>query len=193
MKLVFATHNQHKLTELQQIFGNQIELISLNNLNHFEEIKETGNTLVENALLKARTIYNLYKINTFADDTGLEIDMLDGAPGVYSARFAGEDNNARNNMNKVLELMQNISNRKAQFKTIIALIINGKEFVFEGTVIGEILDKPIGNQGFGYDPIFQPHGYAESFAQMNPEIKNKISHRGKAVEQLIKYLNTLTV
>jgi XTP/dITP diphosphohydrolase len=193
MKLIFATQNQHKLSELQQIMNSQIQLVSLNDLHHFEEIEETGTTLSENALLKARTIYNRYNINTFADDTGLEIDALNGSPGVYSARFAGVEGNAQNNMNKVLELMQNVSNRKAQFKTVIALILNGKEFFFEGTVLGEILTEPMGDQGFGYDPIFLPVGHLLSFAQMNSDLKNKISHRGIAVDQLIKYLNTLGV
>lgn len=191
MKLVFATHNQHKLIELQQIIKSDIQLISLDDLNYSIEIEETGKTLVENALLKARFIYNRYSISTFADDTGLEIDALKGAPGVYSARFAGEDKSAVNNMNKVLELMKGITNRAARFKTVIALILNGNEFLFEGVVEGNILGAPVGTNGFGYDPIFQPIGYSISFAQMDSETKNKISHRGKAVEKLVSYLNQL--
>lgn len=191
MKLVFATHNQHKLIELQQIIKSDIQLISLDDLNYSIEIEETGKTLVENALLKARFIYNRYSISTFADDTGLEIDALKGAPGVYSARFAGEDKSAVNNMNKVLELMKGITNRAARFKTVIALILNGNEFLFEGVVEGNILVAPVGTNGFGYDPIFQPIGYSISFAQMDSETKNKISHRGKAVEKLVSYLNQL--
>lgn len=193
MKLVFATHNQHKLRELQQIIKNDIQLISLDDLNYSTEIEETGNTLVENALLKARFIYERYSISTFADDTGLEIDALNGAPGVYSARFAGEDKNAVNNMNKVLDLMKGITNRKARFKTVIALFLNGKEFLFEGVVEGNILETPVGTNGFGYDPIFQPMGYSISFAQMDSETKNKISHRGKAVEKLVSFLNQLNI
>ncbi len=193
MKLVFATHNQHKLRELQQIIKNDIHLISLDDLNYSTEIEETGNTLVENALLKARFIYERYSISTFADDTGLEIDALKGAPGVYSARFAGEDKSAVNNMNKVLDLMKGLTNRKARFKTVIALFLNGKEFLFEGAVEGNILETPLGTNGFGYDPIFQPMGYSISFAQMDSETKNKISHRGKAVEKLVSFLNQLSI
>lgn len=191
MKLVFATHNQHKLRELQQIIKNDIHLISLDDLNYSTEIEETGNTLVENALLKARFIYERYSISTFADDTGLEIDALKGAPGVYSARFAGEDKSAVKNMNKVLDLMKGLTNRKARFKTVMALVLNGKEFLFEGVVEGNILETPVGTNGFGYDPIFQPMGYSISFAQMDSETKNRISHRGKAVEKLVSFLNQL--
>lgn len=191
MKLVFATHNQHKLRELQQIIKNDIHIISLDDLNYSTEIEETGNTLVENALLKARFIYERYSISTFADDTGLEIDALKGAPGVYSARFAGEDKSAVKNMNKVLDLMKGLTNRKARFKTVMALVLNGKEFLFEGVVEGNILETPVGTNGFGYDPIFQPMGYSISFAQMDSETKNRISHRGKAVEKLVSFLNQL--
>lgn len=191
MKILFATHNQHKLTELQQIVNKDIHLVSLYDLNYHKEIEESGTTLNENALLKARLISNIFNMNTFADDTGLEIEALNGAPGVYSARFAGEEKDSVNNMNKVLELMNGISNRKAQFRTVIALIIDNKEYLFEGVVKGEILEEPVGNNGFGYDPVFKPSGYSASFAQMDPETKNKISHRGKAVEQLIKFLESV--
>lgn len=191
MELVFATHNQHKLSELQHILGNHFHLISLDDLKHDQEIEETGTTLIENALLKARFIYNLYQVNTFADDTGLEIDALNGAPGVYSARFAGEEKSPVNNMNKVLDLMKDAPNRKARFKTVIALILNGKEFLFEGVVNGIILERPRGTNGFGYDPIFQPEGYTLSFAEMDSQTKNKISHRAKAVEKLTGFLQSL--
>jgi len=191
MELVFATHNQHKLSELQHILGNHFHLISLDDLKHDQEIEETGTTLIENALLKARFIYNLYQVNTFADDTGLEIDALNGAPGVYSARFAGEEKSPVNNMNKVLDLMKDASNRKARFKTVIALILNGKEFLFEGVVNGTILERPRGTNGFGYDPIFQPEGYTLSFAEMDSQTKNKISHRAKAVEKLTGFFQSL--
>lgn len=193
MELIFATHNQHKLSELQQILQNQIHLVSLDDLNHFDEIEETGLTLVDNAIIKARYIHNQYNLDTFADDTGLEIEALNGAPGVLSARFAGAEKRAIDNMKKVLELMTGVTNRKAQFKTVIALIINNREFLFEGIVTGEILEIPIGDKGFGYDPIFQPQGYSISFAQMDAQTKNKISHRGKAVLQLVDFLEKLPI
>ena len=191
MELVFATHNQHKLSELQGILGNRFSLISLDDLKHVQEIDETGKTLIENALLKAKFIFNQYHMSTFADDTGLEIDALNGAPGVFSARFAGEEKSSINNMNKVLDLMKTTQNRAARFKTVIALIINGNEYLFEGTVNGQILEKPRGINGFGYDPIFQPEGFSQSFAEMDSKTKNKISHRAKAVEQLTHFLHTL--
>ncbi len=189
MKLVFATHNRNKLVEIQQMINSHIELVGLTEINHTDEIEETGSTLSENALIKARAIYNLYNFNTFADDTGLEIDALNGAPGVYSARFAGKENNAHNNMKKVLNLMEGCTERKARFKTVIALIINGNEYLFEGAVVGEIIEQPIGEGGFGYDPIFKPDGYNQTFAQMDPEIKNKISHRGMAFVKLVNFIN----
>ncbi len=189
MKLVFATHNRNKLVEIQQMINSHIELVGLTEINHADEIEETGSTLSENALIKARAIYNLYNFNTFADDTGLEIDALNGAPGVYSARFAGKENNAHNNMKKVLNLMEGCTERKARFKTVIALIINGNEYLFEGAVVGEIIEQPIGEGGFGYDPIFKPDGYNQTFAQMDPEIKNKISHRGMAFVKLVNFIN----
>jgi len=189
MQLIFSTHNQFKLVELQQLLKDKVTLLSLSDLGVFEEIEETGKTLKDNALLKAKIIYDKYGKNVFADDTGLEIEALNGAPGVLSARFAGEEKNATKNIEKVLKLLEDKKNRKACFKTVIALILNGKDYFFEGTVEGQILYKPIGSRGFGYDPIFMPDGYEVSFAQMEPETKNRISHRGKAVEKLIKFLN----
>jgi XTP/dITP diphosphohydrolase len=191
MKLIFATHNQHKLLEIQQLLPLNLNLISLTDLNYCEEIEETGQNLEENALIKAQAIKNLYENSTFADDTGLEIEALDGQPGVKSARFAGEGKNSEDNMNKVLELMNGISNRKARFRTVIALIHENKEYLFEGIVDGTILEKPQGKAGFGYDPIFKPSQYDVSFAEMRSDEKNRISHRGKAVSKLIDFLQKI--
>jgi len=189
MKLIFATHNQHKLEEIQQLITTSVELSSLNDLNFSKEIEETGKNLKENALIKAQTIYQTFKTNTFADDTGLEIDFLNGEPGVLSARYAGSDKNSEANIQKVLNLMQGETNRKARFRTVIALIYNQQEFLFEGIVEGQILETPRGNKGFGYDPIFQPQGYNLSFAEMSASIKNSISHRAKAIEKLIQFID----
>jgi XTP/dITP diphosphohydrolase len=189
MKLIFATHNQHKLEEIKQLISPSVELMSLNELGFFEEIEETGTNLTENALIKAKTIYQKFDLNTFADDTGLEIDFLKGAPGVYSARYAGEEKNSLANIQKVLSLMQGQANRKARFRTVIALIYKHQEFLFEGVVNGEILMAPTGQGGFGYDPIFKPEGFDQSFAQMNSSTKNSISHRGRAVKELINFFN----
>jgi XTP/dITP diphosphohydrolase len=188
MKLIFATHNQHKLEEIQQLLLPSVELMSLNDLNYLEEIEETGKDLIENALIKAQTIYQIYQTNTFADDTGLEIECLNGAPGVRSARYAGEEKNSLANMEKVLSLMKGQSNRRARFRTVIALIFNQQEYLFEGIVNGEILETPIGDKGFGYDPIFKADGYNESFAQMDAKTKNIIRHRGRAVNKLIQFI-----
>ena len=189
MELVFATHNAHKLKELQEILGNSIKLKSLTDLGVFDEIEENGTIIEENASLKAKYVFGKFGINVFADDTGLEIEALNGEPGVISARYAGEEKNPLKNMEKVLRLMQDKENRNARFRTVISLILNGKECLFEGIVSGQILKTPIGDNGFGYDPIFMPEGYALSFAQMDSETKNNISHRGKAVEKLINFLN----
>ena len=156
-----------------------------------EEIPETGTTLKENALQKARYVYDKTGLNCFSDDTGLEIEALNNRPGVYSAMYAGEDCNAEANMQKVLKELSGISNRKAKFKTVIALILNGKEYFFEGDVSGEILQEKTGSDGFGYDPIFKPEGYKETFAQMSISLKNKISHRGLAVKKLVSFLGGL--
>ena len=188
MKLVFATHNNHKLQEILELLNNSTELLSLNDIGYHHDIEETGSNLTENALIKARTIYNHFNYNVFADDTGLEIDALGGAPGVLSARFAGEEKDAQKNMAKVLMLMKDQRNRTARFKSVIALILEGQEYLFEGVVEGKILHTPSGKMGIGYDPIFQPEGFSCSFAEMDATQKNKISHRGRAVEKLIAHL-----
>ena len=192
MKLVFATNNQHKLKELQEILGSEFELLSLKEIACFEEIPEDQETLEGNASQKAYFIFNKYGKNCFADDTGLEIDALNGEPGVYSARYAGESKSPEKNMNKVLDKLSKINNRQARFRTVISLIINGKEKQFEGIVEGEILSNKRGIEGFGYDPIFKPKGYQETFAEMDMAIKNKISHRGRAVKKLVDYLTSKT-
>lgn len=190
MKLLFASHNSNKVKELKQIFPTTYSLMGLDELNDFVEIEETGANLVENALLKARTIHKKYGYNTLSDDTGLEIEALNGAPGVLSARFAGEENNSIRNMEKVLTLMQNSDNRRAQFKTVVALILDNKEYLFEGIVKGSILRSSRGEGGFGYDPIFLPDGYNQTFAEMSPTLKNGISHRGMAIKNLLYFLNS---
>jgi XTP/dITP diphosphohydrolase len=188
MRLVFATNNKHKLIEIQALLGNKVQVLSLKEINCKEEIPETGATLEANALQKSDYIYSKYAINCFADDTGLEIDALDGEPGVYSARYAGADKDAEANMQKVLEKLKGVENRKARFRTVISLIINKKEYQFEGVVEGEILEQKSGNDGFGYDPIFKPEGFDISFAEMTLEQKNRISHRGRAVVKLVEFL-----
>lgn len=188
MKLVFATNNQHKLRELQQILGNSIQLLSLNDIGCADEIPENQETLEGNAAEKAFYIYNKFGFNCFADDTGLEIEALNGAPGVYSARYAGPEKRASDNMARVLREMEKINSRKARFRTVISLVIDEQEQQFEGIVDGEILREARGTAGFGYDPIFRPDGFSESFAEMDAEAKNKISHRGRAVEKLVDYL-----
>ena len=188
MKLVFATNNKHKLQEVRDIVGNRVEVLSLNNINCHDDIPETADTLQGNALIKARHIYDKYGLNSFADDTGLEVEALDGAPGVYSARYAGEECNSEANMLKLLQNLTGKNNRNAQFRTVIALIINGEEKLFNGIVKGTISNEKRGDSGFGYDPIFIPEGYTESFAQMSGEMKNSISHRFRATKQLSDYL-----
>ena len=191
MKLVFATNNQHKLAELRKILSKEIELLSLSDIGCSDEIPEDHETLEENASQKAFYIYNKYAVSCFADDTGLEIEALDNHPGVYSARYAGIDKDAEANMQKVLAEMDKINHRAARFRTVISLVIDGKEEQFEGIVEGTILNEKKGEKGFGYDPIFQPDGYECSFAQMPMDEKNKISHRGRAVQKLVDYLNRL--
>ena len=188
MKLVFATNNKHKLQEVRDIVGNRVEVLSLNDINCHDYIPETADTLQGNALIKARHIYDKYGLNCFADDTGLEVEALDGAPGVYSARYAGEECDSEANMLKLLQNLTGKNNRNAQFRTVIALIINGEEKLFNGIVKGTISDEKRGDSGFGYDPIFIPEGYTESFAQMSGEMKNSISHRFRATKQLSDYL-----
>jgi XTP/dITP diphosphohydrolase len=186
-KIVFATNNSHKLAEVKAVLKDFAEVISLADIGCTDEIPETGTTLEENAILKAQYIFDRYNANCFADDTGLEVDALDGAPGVYSARYAGIEQNAAANMKKLLENLKNVKNRKARFKTVIALIQNGQINCFEGQIEGNITDKPRGEAGFGYDPIFIPEGYNQTFAQMGADEKNRISHRAKAVKKLTEF------
>jgi XTP/dITP diphosphohydrolase len=188
MKLVFATNNKNKILEVQQLLPSTIEIISLESIGCFEEIPETAATIEENAIMKANYVTQKYGYDCFADDTGLEVDALNGEPGVFSARYAGEQRNADDNMDKLLGALDNKTNRKAQFKTVIALNLNGKQHLFTGIARGEITLEKTGNQGFGYDPIFKPEGFTETFAQLSLEEKGKISHRGKATEQLIAFL-----
>ena len=188
MKLVFATNNLNKLKEVQEILSNSIEILSLKDINCFKEVEETETTLEGNAKLKAAYITTNFKYNCFADDTGLEVVSLDGKPGVYSARFAGEPANSENNMQKLLSELKDKKNRKAQFRTAICLNLDGKQFLFEGVCKGEILKEKQGEKGFGYDPIFKPEGYSDSFATMNSDIKNAISHRGIAIQKLVIFL-----
>lgn len=187
-ELVIATHNKHKLDEIQKLLGDRIKLISLRDLGCNEDIPETGTTLKENAYQKAKYVWEKYKKNCFADDTGLMVEALDGSPGVYSARYAGEHCSFDDNIDLLLENMEGKTNRNARFETVICLIQDGKEQYFEGRCDGCILTERYGRGGFGYDPIFMPNGYGESFAELSMEEKNKISHRGKATDKLIKYL-----
>lgn len=191
MELVFATNNTHKLEELQAIIGNRIKLLSLKDIGSNEEIPEDQATLEGNASQKAFYIYNKYGYNCFADDTGLEIEALNGEPGVYSARYAGEEKSAEANMDKVLAGLLKIKNRNARFRTVISLVIDGVEKQFEGIVEGSILNEKRGISGFGYDPVFQPTGFSKTFAEMNLTDKNKISHRGRAVEKLVLHLKSI--
>ena len=188
MKLVFATHNPNKFEEIRSILPPHIELLSLDNIGCNEDIAETEETIEGNAKLKADYVKENYGYDCFADDTGLEVEALKGAPGVFSARYAGEPKNDTANLNKLLKEMENIQNRKARFKTVISLRINDKHFSFPGICTGEILNEKRGEKGFGYDPIFQPEGHKKSFAQMNLEEKSEISHRARAFKKLVEYL-----
>tara|TARA_R110002073_G_scaffold8207_1_gene45702 strand:+ start:140731 stop:141312 length:582 start_codon:yes stop_codon:yes gene_type:complete len=189
MKLVFATNNLHKLKEVQEMLSDDIELLSLKDIGCLEEIEETAITLEGNAKLKADYVTNNYNYNCFADDTGLEVDSLNGEPGVYSARYGGEPRSSEKNISKLLSNLERKSNRKGQFRTIISLNLNDKNYHFEGVCKGKILDTETGNSGFGYDPVFQPEGFSQSFAEMSSEEKNNISHRGIAVQKLVQFLN----
>ena len=191
MKLVFATNNLHKLKEVQEMLSNSIEVLSLKDIGCFEDVEETESTLEGNAKLKADYITEKYGFDCFADDTGLEVEALDGKPGVYSARYAGAHGNAEKNMEKLLNELQNKSNRKAKFRTIIALNLRNKQYLFEGICDGKILNEKTGVKGFGYDPIFKPSNASCSFAEMNSEEKNIISHRGIAIQKLVQFLNSL--
>lgn len=190
-KLVFATNNQHKLQEIREILLNKFEILGLKEFGFYEDIPETGKTLSENATIKSDSIFKEFNIDVFSDDTGLEIDALDGRPGVYSARYAGKDGDSEANIKKVLAELQNKTNRKARFRTVISLILNAKEHQFDGIVEGRITTKKHGSSGFGYDPIFIPDGYSETFAEMPVEEKNKISHRARATQKLVEFLKTI--
>ena len=192
MKIIFASNNKNKVQEIQNQVPKSIEIVTLEEIGCTEDIAETGSTLEENAIIKANYITEKYGLPCFADDTGLEIDALNGEPGVYSARYAGEDKNADKNMDLVLQKLQHKTNRKAQFKTVIALNINNEQHLFTGIVEGEIRNKKIGTNGFGYDPIFEPENLDKTFAEMTLEEKNKLSHRGRAVEKLIDFLVNFT-
>ena len=192
MKIVFATNNQHKLSEIRQILGDRVEVLSLKDINCDVDIPETGTTLEANALQKAQYIYDHYQMDVFADDSGLEVDALGGAPGVYSARYAGgEGHDSEANMAKLLHELGENNNRCARFRTVIALIIQGQVHEFEGIVNGEITRERRGGEGFGYDPIFQPEGYDKTFAELGAEVKNQISHRARATQKLVEHLKTL--
>ncbi len=190
-KIVFATNNLHKLDEVRSILKGKALIVSLSDIGCTDDIPETASTLEENAVLKASYIYNKFGISCFADDTGLEIEALDGRPGVFSARYAGEPSNSSNNVKKVLTEMEGQVNRTAQFRTMITYLENGEYHLFEGIVKGKIATEPRGNTGFGYDPVFIPEGYEKTFAEMSPEIKNTISHRAVAIKKLADYFDTL--
>jgi len=189
MKLVFATHNKGKLLEVNSLIPKSIELLSLDDLQLHEEIPETGNTMEANALLKARYVFGKQGLNCFADDSGLEIDALNGAPGVCSARYAGEDKNNEANIALALRNLEGVENRGAQFRTVIALILDGQEHLFEGVVRGHIIHEKRGSGGFGYDPIFVPQGYDQTFAELGLEVKNRLSHRARAMQKLTEFLH----
>ena len=189
MKICFATNNRKKIEEVKAALGPEFELVSLEEIGCFEELPETGDTLDHNAFQKARYVKEHFGVDCFADDTGLEVEALDGAPGVYSGRFAGEPRSDERNIDLLLKKMEGKTNRKARFRTVIALILEGKEYQFEGIAEGEILNKRVGEKGFGYDPVFKPTGFDRTFAELSLEEKNKISHRGKAVSSLIDFLN----
>lgn len=189
-EIVFATNNAHKLHEVSALLANKYKVLGLNNIGCTEEIPETADTLDGNALLKAQYVWQKFGKNCFSDDTGLEVEALDNAPGVYSARYAGDDKNAEANMQKLLKELDGKENRNARFRTVIALIINGEEFLFEGAVYGKIIEEKRGNEGFGYDPIFVADGYDKTFAELPLSEKNNISHRALAVKKLISFLET---
>lgn len=191
MKLIFASHNQHKVDELKAFAQQgQFEILSLTELGFYDEIEETGSTLEENALIKARAIYNIYQTPVFAEDTGLEVEELNNEPGVKTARYAGEAKSATDNMELLLHNLSEILNRRAQFRAVIAYIAEGEERLFEGIIRGSISTHKTGNQGFGYDPIFVPEGYEQSFAELGSEIKESLSHRVRAFQKLMNHLDS---
>ncbi|MDD2298302.1 MAG: non-canonical purine NTP diphosphatase [Fermentimonas sp.] len=186
--IVFATNNKHKLDEIRKIAAGKLQILSLSDINCHEDIEETGTTLEANALIKAKYVKDTYGYDCFADDTGLEVEALDGLPGVYSSRYAGEACRPADNMNKLLTVLKDTENRKARFRTVIALILNNEEHYFEGIINGEITLEERGKAGFGYDPLFQPEGYSQTFAELGDDIKNSISHRALATQKLMKFL-----
>jgi XTP/dITP diphosphohydrolase len=190
-QLVFATNNKNKLKEVSDMLNGDIRLLSLDDINCKEEIPENSATIEGNALQKARYIYEKYGYNCFADDTGLEVEILEGRPGVYSARYAGEGKDPVDNMNKLLKELKGKTNRNARFRTVIALIIDGEAYTFEGIVKGSIVNNPRGSAGFGYDPLFKPEGYASTFAEMNAAEKNKMSHRAIAMHKMMEFLKAV--
>ncbi|MFI1770425.1 non-canonical purine NTP diphosphatase [Thalassobellus citreus] len=190
MKLVFATNNLNKLKEVQSLIPNYIKLLSLKDIGCFEDIPETQKTIEGNAIQKAQYVKEHYGYNCFADDTGLEVEALNGDPGVYSARYAGEKRDASENMDLLLKNLNDLDNRNAQFKTVVSLIINDKQHNFTGICEGEITTNKSGKKGFGYDPIFKPNGYEQTFAEMDLSLKNSIGHRGKAITLLVEFLNS---
>ncbi|MCG9972621.1 non-canonical purine NTP diphosphatase [Christiangramia crocea] len=189
MKLVFATHNRNKFIEIKSLLPDHIELLSLDDIGCSEDIEETGKSIDENAIIKAEYVRNHYGYDCFADDTGLEVDSLAGAPGVFSARYAGDNKDDEANIKKLLDQLKERTSRTARFRTVIALNLKGNENLFTGICEGSILNEKRGNSGFGYDPIFLPKGYDKSFAEMNLSEKSAISHRGKAFRELIEYLS----
>ena len=188
MKLVFASNNKNKIKEIQLLVPASIEIVSLEDIGCTDDIPETADTIEGNAILKANYVTEKYGLNCFADDTGLEVEALNGAPGVYSARYAGEPKDDNNNMNELLFQLEKETNRSANFKTVIALNLNGKQELFVGMIFGKIISEKIGTNGFGYDPIFVAEGYEKTFAELDMEEKSNISHRGIAVKQLITFL-----
>lgn len=190
-KLLFATSNTHKLNEIREITVNKFDVLGLNDLQFDGEIPETSPTIEGNAIQKARFIHDKFLLDCFADDTGLEVDALNGEPGVYSARYAGEHCSYFDNNVKLLAALQNESNKKARFRTVIALIYNNQLYTFEGVVEGKIVPQPKGNEGFGYDPVFVPEGYNQTFAEMISVLKNTISHRGLATAKLMSFLDEM--
>ena len=191
MKIVFASNNKNKIQEIQSMLPDTIQIVSLESIGCFEEIPETADTIEGNAILKANYVTQKYGFDCFADDTGLEVEALNGEPGVYSARYAGEQRNADDNMNKLLEELLDKPNRNAQFKTVIALNLKEKQYLFEGIASGEIITEKMGTGGFGYDPIFKPTNYDETFAELSLAVKNEISHRGKATKALLDFLQNI--
>lgn len=188
-QLIFATHNAHKADEVKKIVGNSLEIKNLSDINFFDDIPETGSTFKENALQKVQYLHNKLNCNCFADDSGLSVDALNGAPGVFSARYAGEPSNSQRNTEKLLNALKNETNRKAQFTCVIAVILNKQIHFFEGIIRGTITKSPQGEGGFGYDPIFIPNGYNKTFAELPDEIKNKISHRAIAMQKFQQFIN----